>query len=31
MTTPQIFQIGYVAIVAFLLIIDWYASKAGKV
>ncbi len=31
MTTPQIFQVGYVSLLTFLLIIDWYASKAGKV
>lgn len=31
MTTDQIYQIGYFAMMAILLITDWYASKAGKI
>lgn len=31
MTTYQIYKLGYVAMLTVLLIIDWYASKAGKV
>ncbi len=31
MTTETIYQIGYFAMLSILLIIDWYASKAGKV
>ncbi len=31
MTTETIYQISYVAMLSILLIIDWYASKAGKV
>lgn len=31
MTTETIYQIDYVAMLTVLLIIDWYASKAGKV
>ncbi len=30
MTTYQIYQIGYVAMLSILLITDWYVSREGK-
>jgi len=31
MNTETIYQIGYVAMLAILLITDWYASREGKI